>query len=97
MISNLALKLEPILLEIEDCLWEDDAKEQGANEYSDQAFRAAMKIFMSITMDKVWAEQCRKQMIQEDKEKQVAWLGDELYKLIKHTTGIDTKKLYDSV
>ena len=92
--KTIGQNLSPILEEIESALWEYEAQELGKPGFTDAGFRAAIKIFMAVLMEKMWLYQQGSAMSQEERVKQAAWLGSEINKLVKHVTGIDTKKLY---
>ena len=47
-------KISPILVEIENTLWEFESNKGVKPEYTDEGFRSATKIFMSTIMDKMW-------------------------------------------
>ena len=47
-------QLSPILEEIENTLWEFEMRNFGNPQFTDEGFRAALKIFMSAILDKMW-------------------------------------------
>lgn len=47
-------KINPILVEIEETLWEFESNYPTKPEYNIDGFRASIKIFMSALMDKMW-------------------------------------------
>ena len=87
-------KLSPILTEIETTILEHEIHHGAKPEYSDDAFRAATKIFMSATMDKMFDLQMREKMNFDDSGKMAEKFGCELRKLIKVYTNIDTYEFY---
>lgn len=46
--------ISPILEEIEKTLWEFEINNQIKPEYTIEGFRGAVKIFMSVIIDKMW-------------------------------------------
>jgi len=87
-------KISPILEELEDTLWDYEARGGGKPEYTIEGFRGAIKIFMSVMMDKMWELQCNEKMTIEDKSNMVIKLGNEVRDLVKIYTDIDTFELY---
>jgi len=87
-------KLSPVLVEIEDTLWEHDLNVGTPPEYSIIGFRAAMKIFMSVIMDKMWELQANENLTMEDRTKMVEKCGADVRALVKTYTNIDTHDLY---
>jgi len=84
-----------ILKEIEAGLCDhDDRVEDGdakPYQYTDQEFRACLKIFMAATMWKLWEKMEAKSI--ECKAGRAEQLGAELREFILDYTGIDTAKL----
>lgn len=87
-------KLSPILVELENALWEHDVKLGVKPEFTDDGLRAAMKIFMSVIMDKMYTLQSHEKIELEDRIKMATKLGDEVRALVKVYTNIDTHDLY---
>jgi hypothetical protein len=94
--SKFGEKITPILIEIENAIWEHDFANIGKPNYSIEAFRASIKIFMSILMDKMWELQCNEKLNIEDKSNMAQKAGEELRKLVKTYTNIDTHSLYEN-
>lgn len=86
--------LTPTLVEIEDALWEFDLARKEKPNYPDEALRASIKIFMSILVDKMWELQCYEKMSMKDKMNMAQKAGEDLRKLIKTYTDIDTHNFY---
>ena len=87
-------KLSPILSEIESALIEFEINVARPPEYTDEGFRAAIKIFMSAMLDKMWK-------LQEDEDIDIGAradmatkLGNELRNIVRVYTNIDTRDLY---
>jgi len=89
-------ELNPILLEIEEHIFANEAEELGNPNYSIEAFRASVKIFVSAIMDKMWELQVSENISMEDRCKMVFNVGNEIRKLVNTYTGIDTHKLYNT-
>ena len=87
-------KLSPILEEIEDTLWEFDLKGQKP-EYTKEGFRAGIKIFMSVLMDKIWELQQDEKIDMEDRINMVQKAGEDVRQLVKTYTDIDCHKIYE--
>ena len=88
-------KLSPVLEEIEATLWEYEAFNGGKPNYSFEGFRAAVKIFMSAIMDKMYEKQQADGLSLADMEAAAEAAGNEIRALVKSITGIDTALLYD--
>ena len=92
----LGKKLSPILEEIEQTIWEFEANGGFKPEYTPEGFRAAIKIFMSALMDKIWELQQDETMDMEVRENMAYKAGEDLRKFIKTYTNIDCHELYKS-
>lgn len=87
-------KLSPVLVEIEEALWEFEVHSNSQPDYTTEGFRAATKIFMSALMDKIWNLQSNEDMEMEDRIKMVEKAGNDVRNIIKIYTDIDTHELY---
>ncbi len=87
-------QLSPVLVEIEETLWEFEVHSNLQPEYTTEGFRAATKIFMSVLMDKIWNLQSNENMDMEDRVKMVEKAGNDIRNIIKIYTDIDTHELY---
>ena len=94
MKESIGEKLSPILEEMEATLFEYEEKDLGQPLYTDEGFRAAVKIFMSAFMDKVWDKQQLESMSVDDRLEMVEDAGHDIKRLIEIYTGIDTHTLY---
>ena len=83
-------KLSPILIEIEETILEFEANNGSKSEYTEEGFRAALKIFMSVLMDKIWELQENENIDIQDRLNMVLKAGKDIRKLIKTYTNIDT-------
>jgi hypothetical protein len=87
--------ISPILEEIADALWEIDAREMAQPyEYSENAFRASLKIMMSVAMDRLWDNQEKFETPKEDRLLQAEKLGNDFRKLFKENLNVDTTKMW---
>lgn len=87
-------KLSPVLTEIADTLWEFEAQGGLKPNYTEDAFKASTKIFMSALMDKLWNLQQTENMEVQDRLNMAQKAGEDLRKLIKTYTNIDTHEFY---
>lgn len=86
--------LSPTLIEIETALIEFELSSNTKPEYSNEGFRAAIKIFMSAFMDKMFDLQKNEDLDMEDRINMADTAGKELRNFIKVYTDIDTYELY---
>ena len=91
MIGNL---ISPILAEIEEKIWLFEADVAEKPNYTSDGFRAAVKIFMSALMDKMWELQVEENMPFETRADMAEKLGAEIRNIVKTYTNIDTQELY---
>ena len=87
-------KISPILEEIEDTLWEFEAAQIGPPQYPINGFRAAIKIFVSALLDKIWELQQNENLELKDRLNMVNKVGEEIRKLVKTYTDIDCRELW---
>lgn len=87
-------KLSPILVEIENTLWEFEANRGIKPEFTMEGFRAATKIFMAVLMDKIWELQTDENIDMQDRLSMVFKAGEDVRNLIKIYTDLDTHKFY---
>ena len=87
--------ISQILEEIEDIIWEFEESDGQKPEYSAEGFRAGIKIFMSVLMDKIWELQQDEKIDMEDRINMVQKAGEDVRELIKTYTDIDCHKLYE--
>jgi hypothetical protein len=86
--------LSPILVEIEETLWEFEANSDNPPEYTADGFRAVCKIFISVLMDAMWNEQEKHKIPMELREKEAEILGHKINAIVLEHTKIDTRNLY---
>ena len=88
-------QISPILAEIAEGMWEIDARElQQPYEYAETALADATKIFMSVAMDKFWANAEAEGWTMEQRSERVQALGDGLRAFIKEHLGVDSHEFY---
>ena len=87
-------QFSPILEEIENTLWEFEANSGLKPCYTDNGFRAGIKIFMSVILDKMWELQSNEDIDIKVREDMAQKAGEDIRKLIKTYTDIDTYNLY---
>lgn len=87
-------KLSPVLEEIEFTLWEFEAHSESQPKYTHDGFKAGIKIFMSVLMDKIWDLQESEDIEMQDRLDMVQKAGEDIRSLVKTYTDIDCHKLY---
>jgi hypothetical protein len=87
-------KISPILVEIEETLWEFEYYNGTKPNYTIEGLRASIKIFMSTMMDKIWELQEEEKIDPEDRVKMVEKLGNDVRNIVKTYVNIDTHDLY---
>lgn len=87
-------KLSPILSEIESALMEFEVAVAKPPEYTDEGFRAGVKIFLSVMLDKMWKLQEDEGIDINTRADMASKLGNEIRNTIRIYTNIDTHNLY---
>lgn len=88
-------KIDPILQEIETALWEFEVYKSTEKPcYPENSLRAATKIFMSVLMDKMFDLQSKENLALEDRMNMAVKAGEDIRKLVKTYTNIDTFDFY---
>lgn len=87
-------RLSPVLVEIEDALFDFEVEHESKPEYTQEGFRASSKIFMSALMDKMWELQQKEKIPIEQRLEMVNKAGQELRQFIKTYTGLDSHEFY---
>jgi hypothetical protein len=83
------------LIIIEDIIWDAECKNPDEPfKFTEEGFRASLKIFMANMLDKTWNLQEKNKLSQEERIKQAEEIAKELKKLVKKYTGINTLDLY---
>ena len=88
--------LSPMLCEIEDTLWEWEVNGGEKPDYPIEGFKATIKIFISVLMDKIWELQTNERMPIEERMKMAQKCGEDVRALVKTYTDIDTLSLYQT-
>jgi len=91
MIGN---KLSGVLSEIESTLIEFEANVNRPPEYTNEGFRAAVKIFLSAMLDKMWKLQEDEGIDINTRADMAEKLGSEIRNIVRVYTNIDTHNLY---
>lgn len=91
---TLTEKITPILIEIESAMIDYDYYVQKPYNFDNDAFRAITKMFLNALLDKMWALQESEMMEMSDRCNMSENAGNELRKLIKTFTGIDSYEFY---
>jgi hypothetical protein len=87
-------KLSSVLSEIESALIEFEANVARPPEYTNEGFRAAVKIFLSAMLDKMWKLQEDEGIDINTRADMAEKLGNELRNIVRIYTNIDTHNLY---
>lgn len=87
-------KISPVLVEIETALLEFEAAVPMKPEFTQAGFRAAVKIFQSVLLDRIWELQQKENMPRRDRINMVEQAGKDIRKLIKTYADIETFDLY---
>ena len=84
-----------LLLEnLEDGLLDHQVYDGSKLNFTQDGFRAATKIFMDVLLDKMFDLQEKEHMPFKQREEMAEKAGNELHKLIKIYTDIDTREFY---
>ena len=87
-------KLSPILSEIESALIEYELNINRPPEYTDEGFRASIRIFLSAMLDKMWKLQEDERIDINTRADMAEKLGSEIRNIVRVYTNIDTHDLY---
>ena len=93
-IKMIGKKLSAILCEIELAIMDFEVNVAKPPEYSNEGFRAAVKIFMSAILDKMWKLQENEDIDIDARTDMATKLGNELRNMVRVYTNIDTHNLY---
>lgn len=95
MESEFGKRMSEVLVTIEDAMIERNVQKgvQKPN-YSDEAFRAAIYIFMDTLIDKMYSLNLKESHSIKDAGAMATQAGRELSKLVHTYTGIDTKLMF---
>ena len=87
-------KLSSVLSEIESALIEFEANVARPPEYTNEGFRAAVRIFLSAMLDKMWKLQEDEGIDIDTRADMAEKLGSEIRNIVRVYTNIDTRDLY---
>jgi len=87
-------KLSPILSEIESALMEFEINVAKPPEYTDEGFRASIRIFLSAMLDKMWKLQEDEGIDINTRADMAEKLGSEIRNIVRVYTNIETHDLY---
>lgn len=85
--------MSPVLLDIESAIHEFTVGGYGKPCYKKEALRSATVIFTAVLMDKIWELQDKEDMDMEIRRQMAQKCGEEVRKLVKVYTDIDTYSL----
>ena len=92
--KTIGQKLSPILEEIEATLIDHSAYNGDKPDFTDAGFRAGVKIFMDVMVDKMLEVQMNEKKTIEESLKEVELMAYSIRSLILQYTKIDTHDLY---
>jgi len=87
-------KLSPVLSEIESALMEFEINVAKPPQYTDEGFRASIRIFLSAMLDKMWKLQEDEGIDINTRADMAEKLGSEIRNIVRIYTNIDTHSLY---
>lgn len=87
-------RLSRVLTSVEGSMWEHEINLSEPVDLTNDGFRAAIKIFSTAIMDKVWELQEREGIDLEDRLAMSEKCGQEIRRIVKTFTDIDTQQLY---
>jgi hypothetical protein len=87
-------KLSSVLSEIESALIEFEINVARPPQYTNEGFRAAVKIFLSAMLDKMWKLQEDEGIDINTRADMAEKLGTEIRNIVRVYTNIDTHNLY---
>lgn len=92
--KTIGQRLSPIISEIEDTLLEYEVSFGYKPEFTEAGFRGAIKIFAAVLMDKMYSLQEVENIPFDDRTSMATKLGEDIRKLVKVYTDIDTYDMY---
>jgi hypothetical protein len=87
-------KLSSVLSEIESALIEFEINVARPPQYTNEGFRAAVRIFLSAMLDKMWKLQEDEGIDIDTRADMAEKLGNEIRNIVRIYTNIDTHSLY---
>jgi hypothetical protein len=86
--------IKPLLLIIENAIWNFEADKEELPKFDDDAFRATIKIFATALIERIWKLQEDEHMFLDDRVQMALSAAKEIQKIVKVYANIDTKELY---
>lgn len=86
--------LKPVLVIVENAIWNFEADGGGLPGFDDDSFRAIIKLFTTALIERIWSLQERENMDDEERVKMGLSAAAEVKKLVKVYANIDTMDLY---
>jgi hypothetical protein len=86
--------IKPLLLIIENAIWNFEVDKDELPRFDDDAFRATIKIFATALIERIWILQEGEHMSLDDRVKMALSAAAEVQKIVKVYANIDTKELY---
>lgn len=88
--------VKPLLLIIENAIWSHEAEHSEVlPQFDNESLRAVVKIFITTIIERIWSLQEKEHMTFETRCEMAKSAAEEVRKLIKVYTDIDTLKLYE--
>lgn len=94
--APVGVKMKPLLLLLENALWDFEANNAALPKFDDESFRAILKLFMTAIVERIWLLQEGEEMEGDDRVNMVTKAGNDIKDLIKVYTDIDTLTLYNN-
>ena len=94
MKNTIGEKLSPVLAEIEETLWENEAKQIGRPNFPAEGGQGAFKIFSAVIMQGIYKNAEYIGMDIRDKIKMVESFSSDLRKITKKYANIDPRDFY---
>jgi hypothetical protein len=91
---NITERLSRLLVHIEDAMWEHEITKGTPIDLSNDGFRASIKIFAAGMLAKIWELQQKEGLDLTDRAAMSAKCGEEIRKLVKTYTDIETFDFY---
>lgn len=88
-------ELSDIFSKVANTLWRFEVDLGMKPGYTEEGFKGGIKIFMSVLMDKIFELQEDEDLSIEDRMNMATKAGEDIRKLVKTYTGLDTKNFYN--
>ena len=90
-------KVKPLLQLIEAAIWEYESEAPLTPGFDNESLRSIIKIFAAAIIERVWTLQENENMHDDDRVRMAQSAAEEIRKLIKVYTNIDTMELYRDI